>query len=139
SRLSYWPGKRSSERPAVYSTTTGYLNCAVIDFLPTAKARGFPSSDTHPTVGWVVRASQNPPSRRSGLTCPPRATTASPAAVLLAGPLAIGTNQGIHTCSSLNVLPTRAFPGGMPRTMSCEGEPRRVAQRIVRQGLQATG
>jgi hypothetical protein len=82
-----------------------------IDFLPIAKARGFPSSDTHLTVGWVVRASQNPPSRRSGLTCPPRATTASPAAVLLAGPLAIWTNQGIHTCSSLNVLPTRAFPG----------------------------
>src|SRR5438445_12315993 len=87
------------------------------------KARGFPSSETHLTVGWVVRASQNPPSRRSGLTCPPRATTASPAAVLLAGPLAIGTNQGIHTCSSLNVLPTRAFPGGTPRTFSCEGAP----------------
>jgi hypothetical protein len=88
-----------------------------------AKARGFPSSDTHMTVGWVVRASQNLPSRRSGLTCPPRATTASPAAVLLAGPLAIGTNQGSHTCSSLNVLPTRAFPGGTPRTFSCEGAP----------------
>jgi len=90
---------------------------------PMDKSRGFPSSDTHMTVGWVVRASQNPPSRRSGLTCPPRATTASPAAVLLAGPLAIGTNQGIHTCSSLNVLPTRAFPGGTPRTFSCEGAP----------------
>ena len=87
------------------------------------KPRGFPSSDTHLTVGWVVRASQNLPSRRSGLTCPPRATTASPAAVLLAGPLAIGTNQGIHTCSSLTVLPTRAFPGGTPRTFSCEGAP----------------
>jgi len=108
-------------------------------FLPMAKARGFPSSDTHPTVGWVVRASQNPPSRRSGLTCPPRATTASPAAVLLAGPLAIGTNQGIHTCSSLNVLPTRAFPGGTPRTFSCEGAPRIIAQAFFLQRFTPAG
>src|SRR6266852_5731585 len=90
-------------------------------------------------VGWVVRASQNLPSRRSGLTCPPRATTASPAAVLLARPLAIGTNQGIHTCSSLNVLPTRAFPGGTPRTFSCEGAPRIIAQAFSLQRFPPVG
>src|SRR6266568_6091021 len=104
-----------------------------------AKSRGFPSSDTHLTVGWVVRASQNLPSRRSGLTCPPRATTASPAAVLLKGPLAIGTNQGSHTCSSLNVLPTRAFPGGTPRTFSCEGAPRILAQAFFLQRFPPAG
>src|SRR5229473_1188090 len=53
-----------------------------------------------------------------GLTWPPRATAACPAAV---SPIAFGSRatDAITMCA-LNVLPTR-LPGGTPRTFSCEG------------------
>src|SRR2546428_2225547 len=58
---------------------------------------------------WVVRASQTSPPQTGavlpGLHAQQRVVPPS----YRADPLAIRAEPGIHTCSSLNVLPTRAF------------------------------